>query len=131
MKKIVLLCLFVLLVACDSEKREIENAAYGYCFAMASYEVGSAERYCTEETKSTTIPMAKALVRMVDTAYIKSDTPASIEIVNVRIISDTVASVQYHKQTPIKDFIDTLEMRKRDGRWLAHSPIIKNNAAAQ
>ena len=75
--------------------------------------------------------MAKALVRMIDTAYIKSDTPASIEIVNVRIISDTVASVQYHKQTPIKDFIDTLELRKRDGRWLAHSPIIKNNADAQ
>ena len=60
---------------------------------------------------------------MVDTNYIKSDTPASIEIRHIQIVDDTSAVVTYHKTTPIKDFSSTLDVRKRHGRWLAHSPI--------
>lgn len=103
----------------------------GYCEAMSNYNINEAESYCTEETKATTIMTAKLLLPFVDTAYIASDTPATIEIKRVHRISDTSAVVHYRKVTPIKDFTDTLELRKRDGKWLAHSPIVKNNAAAQ
>ena len=68
---------------------------------------------------------------MLDTGYIAKDTPASIEIISTNILSDSSALVVYHKTTPIKDFTDTLELRKRDGNWLAHSPIVKNNTTVQ
>lgn len=58
-----------------------------------------------------------------DKAYIQSDTPAELEITNLEFTSDTSAIATYHKVTPIKDLTGTLELRKRDGVWLAHTPI--------
>lgn len=110
--------------------KEIKNAAYNYNYAVANYQIDEAVQYCTDETNNTTLKTARFLMQFVDSSYISSDTPATIDIVSVKRLSDTTASVVYHKQTPIKDFTDTLEMRKRDGRWLAHDPI-KNNADAQ
>ena len=34
--------------------------------------------------------------------------------------NDTCAVATYHKITPKKDFSDTLQLRKRDGKWYAH-----------
>lgn len=98
----------------------VEKVAYNYSYAMANYQVDEAQKYATEETKSTTLTMARNIVAKVDSNYIKSDTPASIEIVEVRMLNDTSAVATYHKKTPIKDFSDTLELRKRDGQWYAH-----------
>lgn len=129
-----LLCIGLLLVlctTCDSEKKQIEHSAYEYSDAVANYDIDGAETYCTRETSVTFLKTARFLMQFVDSSYISSDTPATIDIVSVKRLSDTTASVVYHKQTPIKDFTDTLEMRKRDGRWLAHAPIIKNNSVAQ
>jgi hypothetical protein len=103
----------------------IEETAYNYTFAMANYNVDQAEPYATEETKNTTFVMAKKLMQAVGNDYIASDTPAKIEIVNVEKKNDTVAIAIYHKTTPIKDFSDTLNLRKRNSQWLAHAPISK------
>ncbi len=131
MKEICVICMLLIFVSCNTEKKEIREAAYEYSIAAAHYDVKKAGLYCTDETKETTLRVAETLLGLVDSAYIASDYPAKIEITKIKVISDTVATVRYHKTTPIKDFTDTLELRKRDGKWLAHSPIVKNNAAAQ
>lgn len=118
-----LLATALLLTACASDEEKIEKAAYKYSYAMANYDVDGAEKYATPETVETTLNTARGLLPMVDTNYIKSDTPATIEITNIQIVDDTSAVVTYHKTTPIKDFSSTLDVRKRHGRWLAHSPI--------
>lgn len=118
-----LLATVLLLTACASDEEKIEKVAYKYSYAMANYDVDGAEKYATPETVETTLNTARGLLTIVDTNYIKSDTPATIEITNIQIVDDTSAVVTYHKTTPIKDFSATLDVRKRHGRWLAHSPI--------
>lgn len=118
-----LLATVLLLTACASDEEKIEKVAYKYSYAMANYDVDGAEKYATPETVETTLNTARGLLTIVDTNYIKSDTPATIEITNIQIVDDTSAVVTYHKTTPIKDFSSTLDVRKRHGRWLAHSPI--------
>lgn len=113
----------LLLTACTSDEKKIEKAAYKYSYAMANYDVEGAEKYATPETRATTLETARQLIPMVDSNYIKSDTPASIEIRHIWMVDDTSAVVTYHKTTPIKDFSATVDVRKRDGRWLAHKPI--------
>ena len=105
---------------CKHEQKMVEKAAYEYSYAMANYKVDEAEKYATEETKNTTLVMARNIVKKVDPAYIKSDTPATIDIIDVRMVNDTCAVATYHKITPQKDFSDTLELRKRNGQWFAH-----------
>ena len=117
-----LLAACVAMAACTSTEEKITKAAYEYSYAMANYNVDGAERYATPETRETTLITARQLLLMVDSNYIKSDTPATIEIRHIQIIDDTSAVATYHKNTPIKDFSGTLNMRKRGHRWLAHSP---------
>lgn len=100
-----------------------QQVAYAYSYAMANYQVDDAAEYATEETKNTTLVKARTLMNAVGNEYIKSDTPAEIEITNIELMSDTVAIATYHKTTPIKDMTGTLELRKRNGEWLAHIPL--------
>lgn len=111
--------------ACNNENGQIKQAAYDYSIAMANYDIDGAEAFCTEETSASLLKTARYLMQFVDSSYIASDTPATIDIVSVERVTDTSAYAVFHKRTPIKDFTDTLEMRKRDGRWLAHDPIKK------
>lgn len=115
-----MVAIVMLSCCCQHERKMVEKAAYEYSFAMANYKVDEAAKYATSETKSTTLAMAKGIVEKVDPAYIKSDTPATIDIIDVRMVNDTCAVATYHKITPLKDFSDTLELRKRDGKWQAH-----------
>lgn len=105
---------------CKHEQKMVEKAAYQYSYAMANYNVDEAAKYATEETKNTTLKIAKSLVQRVDSSYIKSDTPANIEIINVEMVNDSMAVAVYHKKTPLKDFSGTVDMRKRNGQWYAH-----------
>lgn len=118
-----------LCVACD-DKSDIEKVAYNYCMETSRYNFEEAEQYCTDETKETTLLLAKELMSMVDTGYIAKDSPAFVEILLTDKLSDTSAVAVYHKKTPIKDFVDTIALRKRDGSWLVHAPI-KNNVDTQ
>ena len=105
---------------CKSDKSLAEQAAYNYSLAMANYQVDEASKYATEETQNTILKTAKRLVEKVDSSYIKSDTPATIEITYLEMTSDTSAVATYHKVTPTKNFTGTVEVRKRDGEWKAH-----------
>ncbi|MBR3466242.1 MAG: DUF4878 domain-containing protein [Bacteroidales bacterium] len=125
MKKIALAIIAITLFTCcgcKQEQKMVEKAAYEYSYAMANYDVDGAAKYATEETKNTTLETAKVLIQKVDSSYIKSDTPAKIYIVDTKIVNDTCAVATYHKITPLKDFSDTLELRKRNGEWYAHVP---------
>ena len=113
----------VMQAACGRTDTEIEQAAHEYCQATAEYDFERAGEWCTEETRQTTLAMFGQLMPMVDSAYLAADRPAHIDITGVHRTSDTTATAVYHKQTPLKDFTDTLELRLRDGRWLAHSPL--------
>lgn len=116
-----LLALLVLLaVGCGNEQKAVEKSAYNYSYAMANYNVDEAEPYATEETRNTTLVLARRLLKAVDSSYIASDTPAKIKILKVDIANDTEAIAVYHKTSPRKDFSDTLYLRKRDGGWYAH-----------
>lgn len=125
MKRTILVPIVALLItACNSsspEKENIGQAAYNYCVATSNYDLDAAEAFCTEETAKHTLAVGRHLLTLVDSSYIASDTPATIEIKSVKQLSDTSAYAVYHKQTPRKDYIDTMQMRKRDGQWLAHS----------
>lgn len=110
------------LTACN-DNHAIKETAYNYSFAMANYQIDEAAKYATNETIETTLDFARRIIEKIDTAYIISDTPANIEITEINKTSDTTAYAIYHKVTPIKDFSDTLALRKRDGYWQAHTPI--------
>ena len=106
--------------------RELDNAketAYAYSYAMANYDIAAATPYSTPETQNTTLKFAQKLVEKADSNYIKSDTPAQIEILHVEKSDDTTAFAVYHKTTPLKDFCDTVWMRQRNKFWLVHSPM--------
>ena len=122
MKKVIVMSVAMLLFSCccQHEQKLIEKAAYNYSYAMANYQIDEAEKYATEETKNSTLKMAKEIVKKVDSNYIKSDMPATIDIVDVKVVNDTCAVATYHKVTPLKDFSDTLELRKRGGQWKAY-----------
>lgn len=123
-KMLFMLPLVFAIAACgSSEKKQIKTVAYNYSIAMANYKVADAEPYCTEETRNTTINAAYVLMNMVDSAYVASDTPATIKITDVRIETDTVAWAKYHKVSPLTNYSDSLELRKRDGGWFVHTPM--------
>lgn len=111
--------------SCSHDKEAIEEAAYQYAMATSNYEVADAAPYATQETQNTTLVFAENILKSVGEDYIKSDTPANIEIVSVQIINDTESVAVYHKTTPLKNFIDTLTLRKRANRWLVHVPLPK------
>ena len=123
MKKIALAIMAVSVFTCcgcKQDQKMVMEAAYQYSYAMANYDIDGAAKYATEETKNTTLKTAKSLVQRVDSSYIKSDTPATIEIINVKIENDSMAVATYHKITPLKDFSGLVNMRKRNGQWYAH-----------
>lgn len=73
---------------------------------------------------------------ILDSSYIEKNTPATIRIDSVTFSSDTSATVYYYKKTPIREDNISLEMRLRNGEWLAHQVInpsisIGSNASAQ
>lgn len=117
--------MLLLTVACHNDEKAIKKTAYKYSYAMANYKVDEAEQYATAETRETTLIKARIMIDRVGDSYIKLDTPATINIIAQAQTSDTTAYAVYHKTTPIKNFADTLQLRKRDGKWYAHATIAK------
>lgn len=109
--------------SCKSNQKKAEEVAYKYAYAMANYQVSEAAKYASEETQNTTLVMAERLVKAVGEEYVKSDTPAKVEIIEVKITDDTVGLAIFHKTTPIKDMMCKLNLRKRDGKWVAYDTI--------
>lgn len=127
MKKIIfslsLLALVILLASCNLDEKKARKVGYDYAFAMANYQVDEAAKYATEETRRSTLILAKNYTAAVGEEYVKSDTPAKLETVDFTRIDDTTAIMNFHKTTPIKDTRFSLLLRKRNGHWLAHDTI--------
>ena len=115
--------LALLLTGCNLNERKARKVGYNYANAMANYQVQEAAQYATEETKNTTLVIAQRLTDAVGEEYVKSDTPAKVEIVTFTRIDDTTAIINFHKTTPIKDSRFSLLLRKRNSRWLVHDTI--------
>ena len=64
--------LALLLVGCDRNEKQARKVGYNYAYAMANYQVDKAAEYATEETKNTTLIMAKHLTKAVGEEYIKT-----------------------------------------------------------
>ena len=94
-----------LMSACSNDEKEIREVAYNYSYALANYKIEDATQYCTKETQETSLAYGLELMKGVSAEYIASDTPATIEIEGIEMTSDTTATAQYHKKTPIKDFM--------------------------
>lgn len=123
-KIIIILVLLVIFVSCNRETKKIENTARAYLEALANYRVDEAKDYATMETCNTTLLISEQLLTMVDTAYILSDTPATIDIQEVVIENDSVSVVKYVKNTPLKhDMKGELCLVKRNNQWLAHDVL--------
>lgn len=101
-------------------KRLIREAAYNYLDAMGNYRVEDAVPYCTTETQNGIIRISRNLVKAVEPGYIESDTPAKIKIKKVELTSDTTATVQFRKTTPIKKQTGEVNLVFRDGQWKVH-----------
>ena len=127
MKKIIFslsfLALVILLASCNLDEKKARKVGYDYAFAMANYQVDEAAKYATEETRQSTLILAKNYTAAVGEEYVKSDTPAKLETVDFTRIDDTTAIMNFHKTTPIKDTRFSLLLRKRNGHWLAHDTI--------
>ena len=126
MRKTVLLLLaaFAGLASCGHDSA-LKNNAMQYAQAMADYDIDRAYPYATPETQTLTLDYFKtALIPALDTAYIASNTPATLYLDSIIHVSDTQATVYFHKKTPLQPHVNcVLDMRLRNGQWLAHQPI--------
>ncbi len=123
MRYLPLLAAALLVVGCTPKDPDIRQAAQRYLDATATYDVSSAVEYCTPSTAEGLKAIEKHLLSLADSSLLQANMPATIRISAVERTSDSTATVQYHKKTPIKQFDGTLDMVLRDGRWLAHLPI--------
>lgn len=130
MKKILVFCLLAFIFwSCADEEKEVQENAYAYLNAMANYQVSEAAHYATDKTCETTLKVAEKLLTLVDSSYIASDTPATIDINEVLFTSDSTAEVKYTKNTPIKKNITgVLQMVKCGNKWLAHVTLHKKRS---
>ena len=101
------------------DERQIRRAAQGYLDATANYRIDEAMPYAVPEMQKGAFPFMKAMAARVDTAYILSNTPATVRITAVGIHEDdSTATVTYHKTTPIKQVESSLPLVRRHGQWL-------------
>lgn len=124
MKKLSVFIIFALTTAffcgCKSEQSLIEDAAMGYLTAMGNYQIKEAEAYASEETIEKTLHVIEEVIMPnLDLNYVKQNTPASIEIKEVNLLSDTTAEVKYVKTTPIQVQEGSLDMVKCNKEWKA------------
>ena len=122
MKKILFLVISVVVLAScgNNPQKEIHNTAYGYLDAMGNYRIDDARPYASTLTCERTLDvLQKYILPKTDTNYIVSNTPATIDILGVEVLSDTTAVVSYSKTTPLQVQSGKLDMVKENGRWCA------------
>lgn len=122
MKRLILPLLVVTLVAAScgrTDEEQIRQTAQGYLDATGNYRIDEAMPFAVPEMQQDIFPFMKAMMSRVDTNYIISNTPATIEITGVNINDDdTSATIGYVKTTPLKKETDNLYLVKRHGKWL-------------
>ena len=132
MKKPFLLSILLplLLWSCgNGDERAIRQAAQGYLDAMGNYRIMEAAPFATQETVETTLdfvqnhimPQADSVESFA--AYIRDNTPATIEITQVTLTSDTTADIAFTKTTPAQRQQGHKQLLKRQGQWRVHELI--------
>ena len=123
MKRILYISISVLLLAVscgNNAQKDIEKTAYGYLYAMGNYRLDDARPYASTPTCERTLDVLQNyILPRTDTNYIISNTPATIDILGVELLSDTTAVVSYSKTTPLQVQSGKLDMVKENGRWCA------------
>lgn len=125
-RNIILTAFFsAILLSCNTRnEEEVLQVAEPYIKSLAEYDIESARPYATQETIETLLDkVEKNILPSLDTNYIKQNTNAEITIQRVEFASDTSATVFYNKKTQIQNTNTKLEMRYRNGKWLAHQPF--------
>ncbi|MCR4659858.1 MAG: hypothetical protein K5650_06135 [Bacteroidales bacterium] len=113
-----------LLTSCNSDKRQIRAAAQGYLEATANYRADDAMPYASQTTRERTLPFLRdKLIPITDSAYMASNTPATIKINKIAINGDT-ATVDYTKDTPIKILEGQILVVNEEGQWLVYVPLV-------
>ena len=121
MKKIMYCVAILLMAGCNTDEKKIENVAYSYLDAMGNYKIDDARPYASAETCEKTLDvLLHHIMPKVDTGFIVSNTPATIEVLKVSKTSDSTATVDYKKTTPIQVQNGTLDMVKEGGEWKAY-----------
>lgn len=120
-----LFCLtFVITLFVSCQNRQVRRVAQGYLDATANYRIDEAMPYASEQTREQTLPFIKnTILPMTDSSYIASNIPATIRIDHITIEGDS-ATVEYTKETPIKQLQGTLHLVREGGRWLAYVPLV-------
>ena len=111
------------LVGCNSDKRKIEQVAYGYVMATGNFHIDEAEPYATRETRESTLSLARDLMPYTDSNFLKTAVPATATIDSVALYNDSTALAFYTKTNPLGTSSDTLIVIKEDGKWLVHMPL--------
>lgn len=119
-RNILIIVSALVLIGCGGAEKEIEKTAYAYLDAMGNYKVGEARPHASQATCEKTLNVLENfLLPNTDTNYIKSNTPATIDILKVNVLTDSTATVDYKKTTPIQVQNGTLDMVKENGKWCA------------
>ena len=123
MKRILYISISVLLLAVscgNNAQKDIEKTAYGYLYAMGNYRIDDARPYASTPTCERTLDVLQNYIMpKTDTNYIVSNTPATLDILAVELLSDTTAVVNYSKTTPLQVQSGKLDMVKEGARWCA------------
>lgn len=115
--------LILLFSACSNDEKKITDAAMGYLNATANYKIDDAFPFASKETRENTLPFIKEkLLPITDTASIRANTPATIEITEIRIGIDS-AEVDYIKNTPLNTSENTVLLIKEEGKWVVDIPL--------
>lgn len=110
--------LILLFSSCSNEEKKITDAAMGYLNATANYRIDDAFPFASKDTRENTLPFIKEkLLPITDTASIRANTPATIEITEIRIGIDS-AEVDYIKNTPLNTTENTVLLIKEEGKWV-------------
>lgn len=113
----------VLLAGCGNEEKEIRAAAQGYLDAMGNYCPTEARAYATEETCDVTLAYFEMLMQYTDSSVYANNMPATITLGDIVMEEDSLATVAFHKHTPIKEQDGTVEVLRRNGEWRVHQVI--------
>lgn len=120
--------------ACSKDKRQINEAAYGYLYALGNYRPNEARPYATTETAEVTLAFWERVMEHTDPSVYANNIPAEITIKEVRIV-DTTAIAEFHKQTPSTEQDGEVNLVKRNNKWFVHeildisnNPIMKEGA---
>ena len=106
----------VILVGCNSEKRNVEKAAQGYLDAVTNFKTDEARKYAAPDFEQY-IEMMEIFVSWAHKDTIAALIPNKVTINNVEIYADTAAIVSFHSSNPRQETDAQIKMIKIDGEW--------------